>query len=302
MGLFDKKYCDICGEKIGLLGNRKLADGNMCKNCASLISPWMTDRKEHTVAEMADHLAYRSVNKDALRNFQVSDVLGYNYYKLYINRTEGTWFITSHQNYVDANPDILSFNQVTGCEIDIHESKRELYAKTSDNRMVSYNPPEYDYDYDFYVTVYVTGFFNNVMKFKLNTGTIEDMYSPQYKELESLVYNIKNVFDQMAQGADGSNLVVPEQLVIDSFTRQQMQRESNMYKDMQRRRMEAFEYALRTPGAPAPGPGYNMPNPGPAVSGPANRPPQPGPAGRPPQPGPHPGPRPHGNGFRLDNR
>ena len=24
MGLFDKKYCDICGEKIGLLGNRKL--------------------------------------------------------------------------------------------------------------------------------------------------------------------------------------------------------------------------------------------------------------------------------------
>lgn len=31
MGLFDKKYCDICGEKIGLLGNRKLEDGNLCK-------------------------------------------------------------------------------------------------------------------------------------------------------------------------------------------------------------------------------------------------------------------------------
>ena len=26
MGLFDKKVCDICGEKIGLLGNRKLDD------------------------------------------------------------------------------------------------------------------------------------------------------------------------------------------------------------------------------------------------------------------------------------
>ena len=34
MGLFDKKYCDICGEKIGLLGNRKLEDGNLCKDCA----------------------------------------------------------------------------------------------------------------------------------------------------------------------------------------------------------------------------------------------------------------------------
>ena len=32
MGLFDKKYCDICGEKIGLLGNRKLEDGNLCKD------------------------------------------------------------------------------------------------------------------------------------------------------------------------------------------------------------------------------------------------------------------------------
>ena len=34
MGFFDKKYCDICGEKIGLLGNRKLEDGNLCKECA----------------------------------------------------------------------------------------------------------------------------------------------------------------------------------------------------------------------------------------------------------------------------
>ena len=40
MGLFDKKICDICGEKIGLLGNRKLDDGNLCKNCAKKLSPW----------------------------------------------------------------------------------------------------------------------------------------------------------------------------------------------------------------------------------------------------------------------
>ena len=39
MGLFDKKICDICGEKIGLLGNRKLDDGNLCKDCAKKLSP-----------------------------------------------------------------------------------------------------------------------------------------------------------------------------------------------------------------------------------------------------------------------
>ena len=45
MGLFDKKYCDICGEKIGLLGNRKLENGNLCKNCAKKLSPWFSDRR-----------------------------------------------------------------------------------------------------------------------------------------------------------------------------------------------------------------------------------------------------------------
>lgn len=45
MGLFDKKYCDICGEKIGLLGNRKLEDGNLCKDCAKQLSPWFSDRR-----------------------------------------------------------------------------------------------------------------------------------------------------------------------------------------------------------------------------------------------------------------
>ncbi len=45
MGLFDKKYCSICGEKIGLLGNRKLEDGNLCKDCAKQLSPWFSERR-----------------------------------------------------------------------------------------------------------------------------------------------------------------------------------------------------------------------------------------------------------------
>ena len=52
MGLFDKKYCDICGEKIGLLGNCKLDDGNLCKECAKKLSPWFEERRHSTVEEM----------------------------------------------------------------------------------------------------------------------------------------------------------------------------------------------------------------------------------------------------------
>ena len=37
MGLFDKKYCDICGEKIGLFGNRKLEDGELCQKALAMV-------------------------------------------------------------------------------------------------------------------------------------------------------------------------------------------------------------------------------------------------------------------------
>ena len=36
--IFEKKSCDICGGEIGLLGNRKLEDGNLCKECAKKLS------------------------------------------------------------------------------------------------------------------------------------------------------------------------------------------------------------------------------------------------------------------------
>ena len=51
MGLFDKKYCDVCGEKIGLLGNKKLEDANLCKKCAAQVSPWFHERRDSTLEE-----------------------------------------------------------------------------------------------------------------------------------------------------------------------------------------------------------------------------------------------------------
>jgi len=42
--LFDKKECAFCDNEIGLFGNRKLEDGNMCKECAKKLSPWFSER------------------------------------------------------------------------------------------------------------------------------------------------------------------------------------------------------------------------------------------------------------------
>ena len=86
--LFDKKVCAICGGEIGMLGNRKLLDGNMCKNCASLLSPFMTDRKECTVAEIEQHLQYRMANKMQVDMFNPTRALG-NRTKIYIDDETG---------------------------------------------------------------------------------------------------------------------------------------------------------------------------------------------------------------------
>ena len=66
MGFFDKKYCDVCGEKIGLLGNRKLENGNLCKDCAAKLSPFFSERKSSTVEEIKEQLAYREENRKEL--------------------------------------------------------------------------------------------------------------------------------------------------------------------------------------------------------------------------------------------
>ena len=58
MGLFDKKYCDICGAQIKFLGNKKLEDGNCCKECASKLSPWFSERRHSTIESIKEQLAY----------------------------------------------------------------------------------------------------------------------------------------------------------------------------------------------------------------------------------------------------
>ena len=74
--LFEKKTCDLCGGEIGLLGNRKLEDGNMCKHCAKKLSPWFDERRHSTVAQINDQLAYREENKAKVAAFNVTRVIG----------------------------------------------------------------------------------------------------------------------------------------------------------------------------------------------------------------------------------
>lgn len=172
MGLFDKKYCDICGEKIGLLGNKKLADGNMCKNCEKQLSPWFSERKQSTLDEIKGQMAYREENKEAVRAFHTTRSLGENM-KLLIDEDAKKFMVTNAGNLESANPDVLDFSQVTGCRLDVDEDKDEQYKEDSQGNRESYNPPRYHYSYDFYMKIDVNHPYFNEISFKLNRSSVK---------------------------------------------------------------------------------------------------------------------------------
>ena len=172
MGLFDKKYCDICGEKIGLLGNRKLENGNLCKNCAQKLSPWFSDRRNSTVEEIKEQLAYREANKERVTVFHMTRTLGMDT-KVLLDEDAGTFMVTRARNLVEANPDVLDFADVTGCNLDIDESRSEIKREDKDGKKVSYNPPRYEYSYDFYITIFVNNPYFDEMRFKINSSSVD---------------------------------------------------------------------------------------------------------------------------------
>lgn len=172
MGLFDKKYCDICGEKIGLLGNRKLENGNLCKNCAQKLSPWFSDRRNSTVEEIKEQLAYREANKERVTVFHMTRTLGTDT-KVLLDEDAGTFMVTRARNLVEANPDVLDFADVTGCNLDIDESRSEIKREDKDGKKVSYNPPRYEYSYDFHITIFVNNPYFDEMRFKINSSSVD---------------------------------------------------------------------------------------------------------------------------------
>ena len=184
MGLFDKKFCDVCGEKIGLLGNRKLEDGNLCKDCAKKLSPFFSERKQSTVAEIKEQLAYREENERRLDSFRPTRTYGESM-KVYIDDMAGTFIVTRMSNWKSENPDIIGLNQVTSCNLDIDEDRDELYYEDEEGNRKSYTPARYEYRYEFFVVINVNSPWFSQIRFSLNPSNRPDSrYTELYREYE----------------------------------------------------------------------------------------------------------------------
>lgn len=153
------------------MGNQKLEDGNLCKDCAKQFSPWFSDRRRSTVEDIKRQLAYREENRGRASQFRTTRSYGEDC-KVLLDE-EHRWFtVTRARDLADANPDILDCTALTGCRVDIDESRTEQKREGPDGKEVTYNPPRYEYSYDFEVIISVNNPYFDEMKFRLNNSSV----------------------------------------------------------------------------------------------------------------------------------
>lgn len=196
--LFEKKVCDICGGEIGMLGNRKLDDGNLCKNCAKELSPWFFDRRHSTVEEIRQQLAYREDNKKKVQMFQITrDFKGSNAH-VFIDDQHG-WFTIASRINVENNPDILELSQITSCRLDVEQERTEEFYEDKEGNEQSYDPPRYNYSYDYKIELGVRAPWFNEMRMSLNTFSIPEHDRGRILDTENLGNQIVAALTQCQQ-------------------------------------------------------------------------------------------------------
>lgn len=171
MAIFSKKQCDACGGKIGLLGNRKLEDGNICKDCNNKLSPWFAGRRNTSLEEIKEQLEYRKENEKRLEGFNVSKRLGVDTMILVDYSMEA--FIISFTGEIEDNPDIIPISDVLSCNMDINESKTELKQLDKNGMEVSYMIRRYEYHYDFHITINLKNPYFETIEFNLNSFKVD---------------------------------------------------------------------------------------------------------------------------------
>lgn len=186
MGLFSKKNCCICNEKVGLLGGLKLKDGDLCKECKKKLSPFFDDAKESTVEDIKKQIGAREENYRQLDNLEINKIYG-EFGVILIDETNKKFValkdtsdglfksqkvINGIEDVKDRNPDIIDFKDIEDVEIKIIQTSREE-KQTVNGEQVSYNPKHYTYMIGFDVIIKVNHPYIKTIRISLKNGTVQ---------------------------------------------------------------------------------------------------------------------------------
>ena len=228
MGLFDvfkKKDCEICGKEVGMFGYKKLEDGEICKDCVKLLSPWFDDRRHSTVDQIKAQLAYREENRKQLAAFRPTVDFGerYTLRAEVVNGVPTRFVVAKTDDYLEENADLISFKDVTAFSIDVDQDEEELKYTNDKDEEVSYNPPRYEYRYDFSAKIHIDHPYFTEISFELNretlaletvasrlgmfrTGFDPNLY-PEYRQYRQMCDDLEALF---RAGMSGAPLNAPD--------------------------------------------------------------------------------------------
>ena len=186
MGLFNKKNCSICNEKVGLLGGLKLKDGNLCKECKKKLSPFFTEGKSSTVDEIKKQLEYREKNYKELDNLKINKIYG-EFGVILIDETNKKFIavadtsdglfkspkkVTSIDDVKDRNPDIIDFKDIEDVEVKVIQTNREE-KQTINGQQVSYDPKHYTYMIGFNIIIKTKHPYAKTIRVDVKNGTVQ---------------------------------------------------------------------------------------------------------------------------------
>ncbi|MGN0467483.1 MAG: DUF4428 domain-containing protein [Acutalibacteraceae bacterium] len=113
MGLFDKKFCDICGGKVNTLTQKKLADGFLCSDCKHKLGSFTSGWKQRSVEDAKKHLQQREENKAKYQQFVCSATAGGQYNSIQVDFNKRQFiFAINNNDYKSGNPQVFDFSQL----------------------------------------------------------------------------------------------------------------------------------------------------------------------------------------------
>ncbi|MBO7422205.1 MAG: hypothetical protein J6T99_02315, partial [Oscillospiraceae bacterium] len=93
--------------------------------------------------------------------------------KVMLDEDKQLFMVTHMKNWKEANPDVLRFSDVTGCDINVDEDRTEVKRKNEQGEEESYQPKRYEYSYDIKVLIHVNNPYFSEIEFKVNDRDIE---------------------------------------------------------------------------------------------------------------------------------
>ena len=110
MGLFEKKYCELCNNSVNLLTRLKLSDGFLCSTCRKKLSSFSSNWGRRSIEDVKQHLAAREQNRQKFAQFQRTAGAGPNS-ELVVDANHRWFYFAYGADYREQNPEVFNFDQ-----------------------------------------------------------------------------------------------------------------------------------------------------------------------------------------------